>query len=54
LNPYGNATQPNSPHRGDQLAHYRHGKLREAWRDRPTIEAHLARRTILDSSSPMP
>lgn len=54
LNPYGNATQPNSPHRGDQLAHYRHGKLREAWRDRTTIEAHLASRTILDSLSPMP
>jgi acyl-homoserine-lactone acylase len=48
LNPYGNATQADSPHRGDQLARYRQGDLREAWRDRPTIEAHLANRTILE------
>jgi len=47
LNAYGNATQPGSPHRGDQLALYGRGELREVWGDRATIEAHLTRRDEL-------
>jgi acyl-homoserine-lactone acylase len=40
---YGNASQPNSPHRTDQLALYARKELREAWRTRAEIEAHLRR-----------
>ncbi|MGB0560520.1 MAG: acylase [Spirulinaceae cyanobacterium] len=47
LLPYGNATQPGSPHRGDQLDLYLAGKMRPVWRDRATIEAHLEARTVL-------
>ena len=38
---YGNATQPNSPHLGDQLSLYQQGKMRSVWRDRSIIEQHL-------------
>ena len=38
---YGNATQPNSPHVGDQLSLYQQAKMRPVWRDRPIIEQHL-------------
>lgn len=38
---YGNATQPHSPHRGDQLPLYLKQELRPVWRDRETIESHL-------------
>ncbi|MDJ0510488.1 MAG: acylase [Crocosphaera sp.] len=38
---YGNATQPNSPHIGDQLSLYQQGKMRSVWRDRSIIEEHL-------------
>ncbi|MDJ0729845.1 MAG: acylase [Crocosphaera sp.] len=41
LTVYGNATQPNSPHRGDQLSLYGQGKMRPLWRDRTTIQQHL-------------
>ncbi|MDJ0661507.1 MAG: acylase [Crocosphaera sp.] len=41
LTVYGNATQPNSPHRGDQLSLYQQGKMRPIWRDRSTIEQNL-------------
>lgn len=39
LNTYGNASQPDSPHAGDQLELM--GQLRDVWRDRTSIEAHL-------------
>jgi len=38
---YGNATQPHSTHRGDQLPLYLNQELRPVWRDRATIESHL-------------
>ncbi|MDJ0843363.1 acylase [Crocosphaera sp.] len=38
---YGNATQPNSPHRGEQLSLYQQGTMRPIWRDRSVIEQHL-------------
>jgi acyl-homoserine-lactone acylase len=44
---YGNATQPGSPHVGDQLALFAAGEMREAWRTREEIEANLAERETL-------
>ncbi len=44
---YGNATQPNSSHRGDQLSLYGEGKMRPVWRERATINEHLELREIL-------
>ncbi|HEU0113567.1 MAG TPA: penicillin acylase family protein, partial [Thermomicrobiales bacterium] len=41
---YGNATQPGSPHIGDQLALFARKEMRLAWRTRAEIEAHLAAR----------
>lgn len=44
LTSYGNATQPHSPHRGDQLELFARKELRPVWRSRPEIEAHLSAR----------
>jgi acyl-homoserine-lactone acylase len=44
---YGNATQPGSPHIGDQLELSAHGELRPAWRSRAEIEANLEARDVL-------
>ncbi|MGH2551692.1 MAG: acylase [Thermomicrobiales bacterium] len=44
---YGNASQPGSPHVGDQLALAAQGELRPVWRTRDEIEAHLEEREIL-------
>jgi acyl-homoserine-lactone acylase len=38
---YGNATQPGSPHVGDQLELYARKELRPVWRTRAEIEANL-------------
>ena len=46
LNTYGNATQPSSPHVGDQLALYTRNELRSVWRSRQEIEAHLESRQV--------
>jgi acyl-homoserine-lactone acylase len=43
---YGNATQPDSPHIGDQLPLYIRNELRDVWRSRPDIEAHLESRQV--------
>lgn len=43
---YGNATQPGSPHIGDQLPLYARNELRPAWRTRQDIEAHLESRKV--------
>jgi acyl-homoserine-lactone acylase len=43
---YGNATQPGSPHIGDQLQLYGRNQLRQAWRTRQEIEAHLESRKV--------
>jgi len=39
---YGNASQPGSPHRTDQLELLAHNELRPVWLTRAAIEAHLA------------
>jgi acyl-homoserine-lactone acylase len=41
---YGNASQPGSPHRTDQLSLYARKELRTAWRTRAEIEANLKAR----------
>jgi acyl-homoserine-lactone acylase len=41
---YGNASQPGSPHRTDQLALYARKALRPAWRTRAEVERHLEAR----------
>jgi acyl-homoserine-lactone acylase len=46
LTVYGNATQPNSTHIGDQLALYTRGELRPVWRTREEIEANLESRQV--------
>ena len=46
---YGNASQSNSPHRGDQLALFARKQLRPVWRTRKEIEAHLESREVLSS-----
>lgn len=43
---YGNATQPNSPHRSDQLQLFADKKLRPIWRTRQEINAHLTERKV--------
>lgn len=43
---YGNATQPVSPHRGDQLELFSRQELRPVWRTRKEVEAHLERKEV--------
>lgn len=43
---YGNASQADSAHRGDQLELLARKELRPAWRTRAEIEAHLERKDI--------
>ncbi|HEV2149702.1 MAG TPA: penicillin acylase family protein, partial [Longimicrobiaceae bacterium] len=42
---YGNASQPGSPHVGDQLPLLARKEMRPVWRTRAEIEANLAERT---------
>jgi acyl-homoserine-lactone acylase len=44
LTSYGNATQPNSPHVGDQLKQFAQKQLRPVWRSRQDILTHLVER----------
>jgi acyl-homoserine-lactone acylase len=44
LTAYGNATQPGSPHVGDQLQLYARNEMRSVWHTRKEIEAHLESR----------
>ena len=44
---YGNASQPGSPHVGDQLVLSANGEMRPAWRTREEIEANLEEREEL-------
>ncbi len=44
---YGNASQPDSRHRGDQLALFARKQLRPVWRTRQEIEANLESREVL-------
>ncbi len=48
---YGNATQPYSAHRGDQLKLLAEKKLRPVWRTRAAIEPHLERREVFSQSA---
>lgn len=41
---YGNASQPGSPHKGDQLELFAKKELRPVWRTREEIEKHLEKR----------
>lgn len=50
LTSYGNATQPSSPHVGDQLKLFAHKQLRPVWRSRQELKDHLAERTVLTLS----
>ncbi|MFB6272548.1 MAG: acylase [Salinibacter sp.] len=43
--PYGNASQPGSPHRADQLKMYAEKRMRSVWLHRDSVRAHLERRT---------
>jgi acyl-homoserine-lactone acylase len=44
---YGNASQPGSPHRVDQLPLLARQQLRPVWRRRAEVEAHLEAREVL-------
>lgn len=44
---YGNASQPGSPHQGDQLPLYSRKEMRPVWQARAEVEAHLEERTPL-------
>lgn len=48
---YGNASQPDSPHRGDQLALFARKQLRPVWRTLQEIEANLESREIISPHS---
>lgn len=48
---YGNATQPGSPHVGDQLELFSRKELRDAWLTREEIEANLSERVVLRPQS---
>jgi acyl-homoserine-lactone acylase len=45
---YGNASQPGSPHRTDQLRLYAEKQMRPVWRTRGEIQTHLERRDVLN------
>jgi acyl-homoserine-lactone acylase len=44
---YGNASQPDSPHNGDQLELYSQNQLRPVWRSPREIKAHLEKEEII-------
>ncbi|HXG66599.1 MAG TPA: acylase, partial [Blastocatellia bacterium] len=46
---YGNSSEPDSPHYGDQLELAAKKHLRDAWRSRAAIEANLAARTAFNA-----
>ncbi|NIP83896.1 MAG: acylase, partial [Gemmatimonadetes bacterium] len=46
---YGNASQPGSPHRTDQLRLYAAKQLRPVWRTRAEVEEHLRDRETVPS-----
>ncbi|WP_198664799.1 penicillin acylase family protein [Lewinella sp. IMCC34191] len=45
---YGNATQPDSPHCGDQLELFSRKELRDAWFDLAEVGKHAARTEVLE------
>jgi acyl-homoserine-lactone acylase len=48
LTSYGNATQPGSPHKGDQLELFARKEMRTPWLTREEVEANLESRTSFD------
>ena len=54
LTAYGNATQPHSPHVGDQLELFSEQKMRPVWRTRPQVAANLEKRELLPLGEPEP
>ena len=44
---YGNSTNPDSPHYGDQLALFAKKEWRQAWRTRAALAGHIEERTVL-------
>ena len=44
---YGNATQPGSKHVADQLDLFARKEMRDAWRARPDVEAHIESRVTI-------
>jgi acyl-homoserine-lactone acylase len=44
---YGNASQPGSPHRTDQLGYHLRKELRPVWLTRAEVEANLSKREVL-------
>jgi acyl-homoserine-lactone acylase len=44
---YGNSSQPNSKHYGDQLELFSRFEMRDAWLTRGEIEANLEEREII-------
>ena len=44
---YGNSTQPNSPHMGDQIPLYVKQEMRDAWITKAAVEANLELREVL-------
>ena len=49
---YGNASQPHSPHRGDQLELFANKELRPAWRTSVEVESNLESSETLQFRSP--
>jgi acyl-homoserine-lactone acylase len=47
---YGNATQPGSPHVGDQLKLFARKEMRDMWRTRSEVEAHLELRETIKAT----
>ncbi len=51
LLPYGNSTQPDSPHRGDQLELYSNKQMRDVWYTLDEVEQHVSEREVLLQST---
>jgi acyl-homoserine-lactone acylase len=49
---YGNASQPGSPHNRDQLRLIAEKRMRESWRARADVEAHLESRMPIQRATP--
>ena len=47
---YGNASQPDSPHNGDQLQLYSDKEFRDAYFYREQVDAHVQRREVMQDS----
>ncbi len=48
---YGNSTQPDSAHNGDQLELFSKKEMRPVWRERGEIEKHMASREVISPAT---